>query len=50
MTMTLKEIIVGFEGAIKLFQNSYSSEKYQMEVILTLAKEIQALKDKETKP
>ena len=44
--MTLKEIIVSFEGAVKLFPpNSGDPGKYQMEVILVLAQELQKLKD-----
>jgi len=43
--MTLQEIITAYDGVIELYGSAYSTEKYQMEVILVLAKEIQALKD-----
>ena len=44
--MILQEIIDGHEQAINLYADGfYSEEKYHMEIILTLAKEIQALKD-----
>jgi len=44
--MTLQDIITTFEGAIELYgRTSYNADKYQMEVILILAKEIQELKD-----